>query len=206
MRVQSPTFTAIGGSLIEFCSAKHRLSVHRATLLSFSLSCISHESEPARQLLALLVPYLTPQENFAIIKMKYKGGIFMGELYKAFLNNRKNAVSDENTSVVLFDYKEHPYRVIMTRKRATRLSLIRCAARSVVWEQIPFLYLRYNERGRGEVIQNIPVAIDKSCVTVFVVKGKPRSIWGLDEGIFRSANKFDKNFVNVMSEKRFKRI
>ena len=130
----------------------------------------------------------------------------MGELYKAYLNNRKNAVSGENTKSVSFEHDGQTYRVIMTQKRANRLSLIRCAARTVVWEQIPFLYLRYNERGRGEVIQDIPVAVDKECVTVFVVKGKPRSIWGLDEGVFRSANKFDKNFVNVMSEKRFRKL
>ncbi|MBR2335160.1 MAG: hypothetical protein IKA62_02905 [Clostridia bacterium] len=130
----------------------------------------------------------------------------MGELYKAYLNNRKNAVSDKNTTSVSFEYDGQNYRVIMTRKRANKLSLIRCSGRTVVWEQIPFLYLRYNERGRGEIIQNIPVAIDKGCTTVFVVKGRPRSIWGLDEGIFRSANKFDKCFVNVMSEKRFKKL
>lgn len=130
----------------------------------------------------------------------------MGELYKAYLNNRKNAVSDENTKSVSFEHDGQTYRVIMTQKRANRLSLIRCVARSVMWEQIPLLYLRYNERGRGEVVQNIPVAVDKGCITVFVVKGKPKSIWGLDEGIFRSANKFDKDFVNVMSEKRFRQI
>ena len=130
----------------------------------------------------------------------------MGELYKAYLRNRKNAVSDENTTTVTFEYGGQTYSIIMTQKHANRLSLIRCAARSVMWEQIPFLYLRYNERGRGEVIQNIPVTIDKGGITVFVIKGKPRSIWGLDEGIFRSANKFDKNFVNIMSEKRFRKL
>lgn len=108
----------------------------------------------------------------------------MGELYKAYLNNCKNAMSDENTTTVTFEHGGQTYRIIMTQKRATRLSLIRCAARTVVWEQIPFLYLRYNERGRGEVIQNIPVAIDKGCTTVFVVKGRPRSIWGLTRGFF----------------------
>lgn len=130
----------------------------------------------------------------------------MGELYKAYLNNRKNAVSDKNTTTVSFEYDGQNYRVIMTRKRANKLSLIRCSERTVVWEQIPFLYLRYNERGRGDVIANIPVGVDKKCVTIFVINGKPRSIWGLDEGIFRSANKFDKCFVNVMSEKRFKKL
>ena len=128
----------------------------------------------------------------------------MGELYNAYLSNRKNALYEDNASTVEFEHGGENYRVIMTRKRANKLSLIRCSGRTVVWEQIPFLYLRYNERGRGEVIQNIPVAVDRGCITVFVIKGKPRSIWGLDEGIFRSANKFNKSFVNVMSEKRFK--
>ena len=128
----------------------------------------------------------------------------MGELYNAYLSNRKNALRVENTSTVEFEYGGENYRVIMTRKRANKLSLIRCSGRAIAWEQIPFLYLRYNERGRGDVIANIPVGVDKKCVTIFVIKGKPRSIWGLDEGNFRSANKFDKDFVNVMSEKRFK--
>ena len=128
----------------------------------------------------------------------------MGELYNAYLSNRKNALRVDNTSTVEFEYGGENYRVIMTRKRANKLSLIRCSGRAIAWEQIPFLYLRYNERGRGDVIANIPVGVDKKCVTIFVIKGKPRSIWGLDEGNFRSANKFDKDFVNVMSEKRFK--
>ena len=130
----------------------------------------------------------------------------MGELYNAYLSNRKNALYEDNTSAVEFEHGGESYRVIMTRKRANKLSLIRCSGRTIAWEQIPFLYLRYNERGRGDVIANILVGVDKKCVTIFVIKGKPRSIWGLDEGIFRSANKFDKDFVNVMSEKRFKRI
>lgn len=130
----------------------------------------------------------------------------MGELYNAYLSNRKNALRVDNTSTVEFKYDGENYRVIMTRKRANKLSLIRCSGRTIAWEQIPFLYLRYNERGRGDVIANIPIGLDKKRVTIFVIKGKPRSIWGLDEGIFRSANKFDKNFVNVMSERRFKRI
>lgn len=34
--------------------------------------------------------------------------------------------------------------------------------------------------------------------------GKPNSIIGLDEGIFRSIHKYDENYINVMSESRFK--
>ena len=36
--------------------------------------------------------------------------------------------------------------------------------------------------------------------------GKPNSIIGLDDGIFRSVHKYDKNYINVMSEARFKEL
>ena len=130
----------------------------------------------------------------------------MGGLYKSYLAHNRNLINDEHTSTALFEYDGETYRVVMTRKRANRLSLIHCAPRAIVWEQLPFLYLRYNDRGRGEIIQNITVAVDKKYTTIFVIKGKPRSILGLDEGVYRSANNFDKSYINVMSEKRFKTL
>ena len=36
--------------------------------------------------------------------------------------------------------------------------------------------------------------------------GKPNSIIGLDDGIFRSVHKYDENYINVMSEARFKEL
>ena len=130
----------------------------------------------------------------------------MGELYKAYLTNQKSAAVDKSTKTVTFEHEGISYRVITTKRRANRLSLIRCVNNAVVWEQIPLLYLRYNERGRGNVIDNIPVSIDKNMVTLFVIKGKPRSIWGLDEGIFRSAKRMDASYVTLMSEKRMKEL
>ena len=130
----------------------------------------------------------------------------MGKIYKLYLMNRKNATTDQSTKTVLFDHEGVTYCVIITRKRANRLSRIRCVNNTILWEQIPFLYLRYNERGRGDVIDNIPVSVDKNMVTLFIIKGKPRSIWGLDEGIFRSAKHMDAAYINVMSEKKFKEL
>ena len=130
----------------------------------------------------------------------------MGNLYKLYLANRKNSTADQSTKTVSFDHEGVAYRVIITRKRANKLSLIRCVNNTVLWEQIPFLYLRYNERGRGDVIDNITVSVDKNIVTLFVVKGKPRDIWGLDEGMFRSAKRMDASYINVMSEKKFKEL
>ena len=130
----------------------------------------------------------------------------MGNLYKSYLANRRGATIDHSTKTVFFDHEGVTYRVIVTKKRANKLSLIRCVNNTILWEQIPFLYLMCNERGRGEVIDHIPVSVDKNMVTLFVIKGKPRSIWGLDEGIFCSANHMDPSHINVMSEKKFKEL
>ena len=130
----------------------------------------------------------------------------MGDLYKLYLKNRKNAIIDKSTETVFFDSEGITYRVVVTKKRANKLSLIRCVNSTVVWEQIPFFYLRYNERGRGDVIDNIPVTIDKNTVTLFIIKGRPRDIWGLDEGIFRSAKNLDPSYINIMSKNKFKEL
>ena len=94
----------------------------------------------------------------------------------------------------------------MTKKRANRLSVIRCINNTVVWEQIPLLYLLNNARGEGEAIASIPVEVSTDYVTLFVIKGKPGRIEGLDEGIFRSASKIDPSYVNLMSKKKFRNI
>jgi hypothetical protein len=39
-----------------------------------------------------------------------------------------------------------------------------------------------------------------------IILGKPNSIIGLDEGNFRSVHKYDENYINVMSEARFKEL
>ena len=135
-----------------------------------------------------------------------KGGGNVGDIFKLYLKNRKNAVTDKSAKTVIFDNEGLTYRVIITKKRASKLSLIHCVNDAVVWEQIPFLYLRNNERGRGDIIDNIPITIDKNFVTFFVIKGRPRSICGLDEGIFRSAKNLDFSYINIMSEKKFREL
>ena len=130
----------------------------------------------------------------------------MGDIYNLYLKNRKNAVTDKSTKTVIFNNEVLTYRVIVTKRRANKLSLIRCVNGAVVWEQIPLLYLRNNERGRGDIVDSIPITVDKNCVTFFVIKGRPRSIQGLDEGIFRSAKNFDFSYINLMSEKIFRKL
>ena len=58
----------------------------------------------------------------------------------------------------------------------------------------------------GDRIPVAQISPSKDAVTLFIIKGKPNSITGLDEGIFRSVHKFDKKLINVMSEARFKEL
>ena len=130
----------------------------------------------------------------------------MGEIFKQYLACKNKAVENKNKKTVSFEYDGQAYCVIMPKRRANRMSVIRCLNGMVVWEQIPLLYLLHNERGAGEVIGSFPVAVDKKKVTLFVIKGNPGSIVGLDEGIFCSAKNFDSAYINVMSESRFKEL
>lgn len=130
----------------------------------------------------------------------------MGEIFKQFLACKSKAGEHKNRKTVSFEYEGKSYCVIMPKRRANRMTVIRCLNGMVVWEQIPLLYLLQNERGAGEVMDSFPVAVDKKKVTLFVIKGNPGSISGLDEGIFCSARNFDSAYINVMSESRFKEL
>lgn len=130
----------------------------------------------------------------------------MNNLYKAYSVNKRKSEKAPQTTAVTFEQAGTTYRVIMTKKRANKLSVIRCMNNTVIWEQIPLLCLLNNARGEGEVIDCMPVAVNKEYVTLFVIKGRPGRIEGLDEGIFRSAGKFDAACINLMSEKKFRHL
>lgn len=130
----------------------------------------------------------------------------MGNIYKAYSINKKNLEKTPQTTEVTFEHAGTIYRVIMTKKRANRLSVIRCLNNVVTWEQIPLLCLLNNARGEGEVTDSIPVAVNKEYVTLFVIKGTPGRIEGLDEGIFHSAGNFDSSCINLMSQKKFREL
>lgn len=130
----------------------------------------------------------------------------MNNLYKAYSVNKRKSEKAPQTTAVTFVQAGTTYRVIMTKKRANRLSVIRCMQNTVVWEQIPLLCLLNNTRGASEAIDSIPVAVSKEYVTLFVIKGKPGKIEGLDDGIFRSVRNFDPSCINLMSEKKFREL
>ena len=86
-----------------------------------------------------------------------------------------------------------------------KYSIIHCKNNTIEWEQFPILP-RIMGRRYGIQEPIISIAPTKECVRIVVILGKPNCITGLDEGVFRSIHKYDENFINVMSETRFKEL
>ena len=132
----------------------------------------------------------------------------MGELYTRFVELKKHAPKDcftDKIGLVNFEDDNKKYEIYFTRKRANRYSIIHCKNNTIEWEQFPVLP-RIAGRRYGIREPIIKLATSKDCIRIFVIMGKPNSIIGLDEGIFRSIHKYDENYINVMSESRFKEL
>ena len=132
----------------------------------------------------------------------------MGKIYTRFAELKKQAKKDwltDKIGLVKFEADDKHYEVYFTRKRANKYSIIHCKNSTIEWEQFPVLPRIVGRRyGIRETI--ISIAPTKECVRIVVILGKPNCITGLDEGVFRSIHKYDENFINVMSETRFKEL
>lgn len=105
-------------------------------------------------------------------------------------------------------YKWKEYRIVITRRFATKRMLIHLADGFVYREQVPLFSTLLSLVG-GSCRDISPIYKwdkEKDVVTIFVIRGRPGDITGLDAGIFRSANNFDEDYLNVMSYRRFKKI
>ena len=132
----------------------------------------------------------------------------MGEIYTCFSEFKKQSPKDwftDKVGLVKLEYGNKKYEIYFTRKRANKYSIIHCKNNTIEWEQFPFLP-RIMGRRYGEREPIISLSPSKELVRIFVIMGKPNSIIGLDEGIFRSIHKYDENYINVMSEARFKEL
>ena len=130
----------------------------------------------------------------------------MGKIYSRFIEAKKQRPKElitDNAGLVAFEIENKKYEIYFTRKRANRYSIIHCKNNTIEWEQFPILP-RIAGRRYGIREPIIKLSPSKDCIRIFVIMGKPNSIIGLDEGIFRSIHKYDENFINVMSESRFK--
>ena len=132
----------------------------------------------------------------------------MGKIYTRFRELKKRSPKDwfmDKIGLVKFEEDTKKYEIYFTRNRANRYSIIHCKNNTIEWEQFPVLP-RIAGRRYGIREPIIKLAPSKDCIRIFVIMGKPNSIIGLDEGIFRSIHKYDENYINVMSESRFKEL
>ena len=132
----------------------------------------------------------------------------MGKIYECFKKAEKPAPRDsftDKTALVKFELDGKNYEIFFPRRRANRYSIIHCNNNTIEWEQFPVMP-RITGRYHGVREPLVSLSPIKSSVRIFVVMGKPNSIAGLDEGIFRSVHKYSEDHINVMSEARFKEI
>lgn len=132
----------------------------------------------------------------------------MGKIYDRFKKLKKQCPREwfmDKVGLVKFEDENKKYEIYFTRKRANKYSIIHCKDNTLEWEQFPVLPRIAGRRYgiREPIIRLSPL---KDCIRIFVISGKPNSITGLDEGIFRSIHKYDENYLNVMSESRFKEL
>ena len=132
----------------------------------------------------------------------------MGEIYASFVKYEKNFKKNwfmDKIGLVKFALEDKNYEIYFTRKRANKYTIIHCKNNTIEWERFSVLpRITGNYSGKREPI--ISMSPSKDCIRIFVVKGKPNCITGLDEGVFRSVHQYDEKYINVMSEARFKEI
>lgn len=133
----------------------------------------------------------------------------MSKIYDLFKQAAKSSAvptTFEKMNLVRFSDGDKNYEVYFTAKRANKRTIINCVDNYIEWEQLPLLAMSWGGVYGIKKERILSVKQSKEYVRIVVIMGKPTVITGLDDGIFRSANKFDEGYVNVMSETRFKKL
>ena len=126
-------------------------------------------------------------------------------LFDAFKSNKNLIMKTDFLSIYSVNFNDEIYTIIIPLKRANKHTIIHFRDNTIFWEQIP-IFPRAAGRPYGDKIPIYKFNDRKVANTLFVVKGVPLGDEGLDNGIFRSTKKYDKNFVNCMTYKKFKRM
>ena len=126
------------------------------------------------------------------------------KIFECFKLSKKLVNETAFVKVYQLICEEKEYKIIITKRAANKHTIIHFIDNTVFWEQIPRLP-RLAGRQYGD---KIPIyKFDGQILnTIFVIKGTPLGEEGLDDGIFRSPKKYDENFVNCMTYKRFKKM
>lgn len=125
-------------------------------------------------------------------------------LFEHIIKTRPLIEETEHIRVYKLLHNGENYKIIVTKKRANRHTIIHCTDDCIAWEQAPLLP-RLVGRSYGIKTPIYKFKPEKDFYTIFVIKGSPNGVIGLDDGIFSSALKFDKDHINVMTLTRFKK-
>lgn len=126
------------------------------------------------------------------------------KIFECFKRSKELIDETEFVKVYKLIYGEKDYKIIITKRAANKHTVIHFIDNTVCWEQIP----RFPRLAGRQYGDKIPIyKFDgKIFNTIFVIKGAPLVDRGLDDGFFRSPKKYNENFVNCMTYKRFKQM
>ncbi len=127
------------------------------------------------------------------------------KLFEIFKNSKQLMEETEFVRCYKCLVDDKNYKIILTKKIANKYTIIHCQDNTIFWQQIPRL-VNWGGKMTGEKYPVYKFSEDKNNVVLFVIKGKPNGIIGLDEGVFCCADNFNSNFVNVMSYRKFKKL
>ena len=127
------------------------------------------------------------------------------KLFNSFKANKELINQTEFVNVYSVKCDEKNYTIIIPRKIANNKTIIHFIDNTICWEQIP-RFPRLAGRQYGDRITIYKFDGEKCLNTIFVVKGTPLGDEGLDNGIFRSSKKYDENYVNCITYKKFKEM
>ncbi len=126
-------------------------------------------------------------------------------LYQQFKTTKNLVEQTKFVKVYTCRLHDKSYKIVVTKRFANKHTVLKCEDNHILWDQIPALF-NWGGNMHGEYRPVYQVGQDKGRTVLFVVRGKPNGVIGLDDGIFRSSEKFDENGVNVMTYKRFKKL
>ncbi len=127
------------------------------------------------------------------------------KMFDCFKLSKELIDETEFVKVYKLVYDEKEYKIIITKRFANKRTVIYFMDGTIYWEQSPLL-----RRGSGYISGKDRIPIykfdGKVLNTLFLVKGTPGGDEGLDNGIFVSSKRYDENFVNCMTYKKFKKM
>lgn len=127
------------------------------------------------------------------------------KMYEQFKRTKNLVTETEFVKIYQCVVADQKYKIVLTKERANKRTAIHCVDNIIGWEKRPFLTRNSGYRP-GDYAPIYRFTEDKSVTTLFVVRGRPRVIEGLDEGIFRCADRIALGYANIMSYRRFKKL